>query len=289
MKVVRSVPQLREIVGEWKSRGERVGLVPTMGFLHAGHLSLIDLVRSAGCERTVVSIFVNPSQFAPGEDFERYPRDEAADVNALESRGVDLLFAPDVDQIYPRGFATRIEVGGPAGPLEGQRRPGHFSGVATVVLKLLNMVQPDMAAFGRKDAQQCAVIDRLVRDLDVPVQLLFGETIRESDGLAMSSRNSYLDPAERQRAAVLSEALRRGADLSRTSSPSAVEAAMAQEVAKQPGVELDYLRVVDPLTFETPLEDSGSWLLAGAVRVGRTRLIDNMLVERRGVHDSKRT
>lgn len=278
MKLVRTAAELRRIVGAWRDQGERVGFVPTMGYLHPGHLSLVDLVRSAGCEHVVVSIFVNPAQFSPGEDFERYPRNEAADIDVLERRGVDLLFAPAVDQIYPDGFATTVEVSGPALPLEGERRPGHFAGVATVVLKLFNLVQPDVAAFGRKDAQQCAVIERLVRDLDVPVQLLFGETIREADGLAMSSRNSYLDVEERQRALILSRALERGVKLAATASPSTVERAMAEEIASCPDVELDYLRVVDPVTFESPSADSREWLLAGAIRVGRTRLIDNMIV-----------
>ena len=250
-----------------------------MGFLHEGHLSLIRVARQHGADFVVVSIFVNPLQFGPQEDFERYPRDEARDRKLLEGEGTDLLFLPAVDEIYPPGAATTVTVSGVAEPLEGERRPGHFSGVATVVLKLFNIVQPDVAVFGRKDAQQCSVIDRVVRDLDIPVRLVFGETIREHDGLAMSSRNRYLSPDERKLAPVLHKALRAGEEAVRhgIAQPDAVEKLMHRMAS---GVDIDYLVVVDPETFHPPADFHRDLLIAGAVRIGKTRLIDNVRVPR---------
>ena len=198
----------------------------------------------------------------------------------LRSRGADLLFLPPVDELYPDGFVTRVQVPGVSVPLEGARRPGHFDGVATVVLKLFNIVQPDVVAFGRKDAQQCAVIARMARDLDVPVRLVFGETIRESDGLAMSSRNSYLTAEQREVAPVLHRALRAGetALLAGSDRVEAIESAMRAVVAATPGVQIDYLEIVDVSTFEKPEHFDRDLLLVGALLVGRTRLIDNILV-----------
>lgn len=281
MKIARTIPELREAVAAAKRQGATVGFVPTMGFLHEGHLSLVDQARAAGASFVVASIFVNPLQFGPNEDFARYPRDEARDTALLEQRNVDLLFLPSVDEMYPSGSATRVAVQGVAVPLEGERRPGHFDGVATVVLKLFNMVQPDLAVFGRKDAQQCAVIAQMVRDLDLPVRLLFSATIRESSGLAMSSRNAYLSSEERDLALALQRALRAGEQaLERGAGTEEVERAMHEELAGTPAVELDYLRLVDTKTFLPPNGRSSELLLVGAVRVGRTRLIDNILVHR---------
>jgi pantoate--beta-alanine ligase len=279
LKVVRSVAELHAELGTLR-QGRIVGFVPTMGFLHEGHLSLVDLVRSEGAGVVVVSIFVNPLQFGPNEDFDRYPRDEARDRELLETKDVDLLFLPPVTEVYPPGSATRLTTGGVALPLEGERRPGHFDGVATVVLKLFNMVQPHVAAFGRKDAQQCAVIEQMVRDLDVPVRLVFGETVREADGLARSSRNAYLNAEERERALALYSALRVGeAAVHRGNDYADVEAAMEHKLAQHEGVVLDYLRVVDPATFNRPNGVApDELLLLGAVRVGKTRLIDNIRV-----------
>jgi pantoate--beta-alanine ligase len=262
-----------------------VGFVPTMGFLHEGHLSLIDVARDAGATFIVVSIFVNPTQFAPGEDFERYPRDEARDCELLASKNVDLLFMPAVEVMYPPGAQTRVSVAGVAQPLEGERRPGHFDGVATVVLKLFNIVQPDLAVFGRKDAQQCAVIERMVRDLDVPVRLVVGETARESDGLARSSRNSYLSAEERAIAPALHRALRAGEEALThgVEDAAAIEQLMRTMAEQTAGVEIDYLAAVDPETFLTPADFRRDVLLAGAVRIGRARLIDNILVRRRDI------
>jgi len=277
MIVTHSVEETRERLPD-----AAIGLVPTMGFLHEGHLSLVDAARDAGAEFVVVSVFVNPKQFGPKEDFARYPRDEARDRELLEGRGVDLLFMPAVDEIYPSGGVTNVSVGGVARPLEGERRPGHFDGVATIVLKLFNIVQPDIAVFGRKDAQQCAVIARMVRDLDVPVRLVFAETVREHDGLAMSSRNSYLGEEERRRAPALHRALRAGQEAITHGihDVASIEQLMAKMVAETPGVAVDYLAVVDPETFLPPADFHRDVLLAGAVKIGATRLIDNLLCAR---------
>lgn len=282
MKIARSIEETREAVAAARVHGATVGFVPTMGFLHEGHLSLIRVAREAGATFLVVSIFVNPRQFGPTEDLGRYPRDEERDRSLLEGEGVDLLFLPPVEAMYPDGATTAVAVGGVSRPLEGERRPGHFDGVATVVAKLFNIVQADVAAFGRKDAQQCAVIERMVRDLDIPVRLVFGETVREPDGLALSSRNSYLSAEERARAPVLHRALRAGEEAITHGihEVAGIEKLMHRVVAEEGGVEVDYLAVVDPLTFEAPRDFHREVLLAGAVRVGKTRLIDNILVPR---------
>jgi pantoate--beta-alanine ligase len=282
MKIARTIAEVRDAVRTARMHGARVGFVPTMGFLHAGHLSLVDVVRGGGAAFTVVSIFVNPKQFGPHEDFGRYPRDEERDRELLESARVDLLFLPPVEVMYPQGAATSVSVSGVAKPLEGERRPGHFDGVATVVAKLFNIVQPDLAAFGRKDAQQCAVIEQLVRDLDLPVRLVFGETLREYDALAMSSRNSYLSREERAKAPVLHRALRAGEEAITHGihEVAGIEKLMHRVVEEEGGVEVDYLAVVDPATFEAPRDFEREVLLAGAVKIGRTRLIDNVRVPR---------
>ena len=280
MKIARTIEEVRAATAR-----RPAGLVPTMGFLHDGHLSLVDAARDNGAELIVVSIFVNPRQFGPAEDFERYPRDEGRDCALLEERGVDVLFLPPVDAMYPRGAVTIVNVGGVARPLEGARRPGHFEGVATVVLKLFNIVQPDLAVFGRKDAQQCAVIDRMVRDLAVPVRLVFAETVREHDGLAMSSRNAYLSADERRRAPALHRALRGGVEAVTHGihDMAGIEHLMRKVMEETPEVDVDYLALVDPLTFERPLDFDRDLLVAGAVRLGRTRLIDNIHIPRRAI------
>ena len=282
MQITRTIDETRSALQTARVHGATIGFVPTMGFLHDGHLSLVQVARDAGATFIAVSIFVNPLQFGPNEDFSRYPRDEERDAAMLESAGVDLLFLPPVEVMYPEGATTTISVGGVSRPLEGERRPGHFDGVATVVAKLFNIVQPDVAAFGRKDAQQCAVIERMVRDLDVPVRLVFGETLREHDGLAMSSRNAYLTSDERAKAPVLHRALRAGEEAITHGIHSVpdVEKLMHRVVTEEGGVEVDYLAVVDPLTFEAPSDFEREVLLAGAVRVGRTRLIDNVRISR---------
>lgn len=278
MRVEQSIDGVRRAVAAARQEGKQIALVPTMGYLHDGHLSLVDLAR-ARCEFVVVSIFVNPKQFGPSEDLDTYPRDEQRDRRALESRQVDLLFAPEPDTIYPKDFGTTVSVGDVAQPLEGESRPGHFDGVATVVLKLFNIVQPDLAVFGQKDAQQCAVISRLVDDLNVPVEIVIAETRREPDGVAMSSRNSYLDENEREHATLLHRALTAGRDaLERGGTPDQAESVMRDSVNGSGEVRIDYLRVVDPETFRRPVHAAGELLVVGAMYVGRTRLIDNLKV-----------
>jgi pantoate--beta-alanine ligase len=284
MRTVRTVAELRAALRPERAAGRRIGLVPTMGAFHAGHLSLIRRARAA-CDVVVVSLFVNPAQFGEGEDLAAYPRDEARDAALAEAEGVDVLFAPAADEVYPPGFATTVLVDGLADVLCGDpahRGPGHFRGVTTVVTKLLNMVQPDAAYFGQKDAQQAFVVRRLVRDLDMPVEIEVCPTVRDPDGLALSSRNAYLSPAERQRALALSRALAAaeravaGGERSR----DAVLAAARAELGAA-GVEPEYveLRSADDLS---PVERvNGSTLLAVAARVGRARLIDNTILGER--------
>ncbi len=273
MRVLTTIGEMRAARGAFPG----LGLVPTMGFLHDGHLSLVSRAK-AECGAVVVSIFVNPTQFGPNEDLALYPRDLPRDLAFLEARGVDLVFTPSPSEIYPAGFAVRIEVGAVAEPLEGASRPGHFAGVATVVAKLFNIVQPTRAYFGQKDAQQCVVIRRMARDLDLPVEIVVAPTVREADGLALSSRNAYLDPAQRAVAPVLfralSEASRRFEAGER--SAEALRAAMRGVIAGEPSVVIDYVSVADPETLHE-LEWVGAAGLASlAARIGKTRLIDNV-------------
>ena len=279
-QIAQTIDEIRRAVREARTAGRTVGFVPTMGFLHEGHLSLIRVARANGADFIVVSIFVNPLQFGPNEDFEKYPRNEKRDRELLEGEGVDVLFLPSVEAMYPPDASTKVVVSEVAEPLEGERRPGHFTGVATVVMKLFNIVTPDVAVFGRKDAQQCAVIEQMVRDLDVPVRLIFGETIREHDGLALSSRNSYLSKEQRVLAPALHLALSAGADAIRHGihDIDAIEHLMRKMAAETAGVEVDYLAVVDPLTFRAPADFHHDVLVAGAVRIGKTRLIDNICI-----------
>jgi pantoate--beta-alanine ligase len=254
-----------------------------MGYLHAGHLSLVEQARNE-CDLVVVSIFVNPTQFGPTEDLSRYPRDEVRDLQFLESAGVDWVFLPTAEEIYPPGFQTYVDVREVTTVLEGAARPGHFAGVATVVAKLFNLVQPGVAYFGQKDAQQIVVIRRMVRDLNFPVDLVVGMTIREPDGLALSSRNVYLDPAERQAALVLSRALRAAHDLwdAGERDGERLRAAMCAVLAAEPLAQPDYVSIADLDTLaelEAIAPDQGA-LASLAVRIGRgTRLIDNHILE----------
>lgn len=281
MRLARAIDEARDALTHARLAGGTIGFVPTMGFLHRGHISLIDTAREAGATFIAVSIFVNPKQFGPGEDFSRYPRDAERDRQLLEAAGTDLLFFPPVEVMYPPGAATMITAGGVALPLEGERRPGHFDGVCTVVAKLFNIIQPEIAAFGRKDAQQCAVIEQMLRDLDMPIRLVFGETVREHDGLALSSRNAYLSADERAKAPVLHRALRAGEEAITHGihDVNGVEKLM-HRVVQESGVEIDYLAVVDPATFLPPADFHRELLLAGAVKIGRTRLIDNVRITR---------
>ncbi|MDK2816559.1 MAG: pantoate--beta-alanine ligase [Moorella sp. (in: firmicutes)] len=251
-----------------------------MGYLHEGHLTLARTAREQN-DVVIMSIFVNPTQFGPGEDLERYPRDLERDQKLAAAAGVDAIFAPAVAEMYPPGYATYVQVEGLTEVLCGASRPGHFRGVATVVSKLFNIVQPDRAYFGLKDYQQAVVIKRLVRDLNFPVDIITVPTVRESDGLALSSRNKYLSPEERQSALSLYRALNIGADLIRSGERRAavVREAMAQEILSRPGTRIDYVAVNDAETLEPLDEIKGRVLLALAVWVGNTRLIDNLTLE----------
>ena|SRR5579883_1550196 len=279
MKILSTVSSMRAACKEYLLRGQTLGFVPTMGALHAGHLSLVRAAKRE-CNRVAASIFVNPTQFGPTEDLSRYPRPFERDAKMLEEEGVDLLFHPQVEEIYPGGATTFVEVGELGGRLDGKSRPGHFRGVATVLAKLFHIVQPTVAFFGLKDAAQCAVIRRMVKDLHFDVRLCFGETVREPDGLAMSSRNTYLSPEERKQALVLYRALKAVMELWRKGvKESALLAQAAREVlASESAVKLDYFEIVDPATLEPKGEAQGETLVAVAAYVGTTRLIDNVLL-----------
>lgn len=276
IRTVHTVAALRAQVSQWRAAGERIALVPTMGALHAGHVALMDAARETA-DRIIVSIFVNPTQFAPTEDLSRYPRTLEADLEKADGAGVELAFVPDVAQMYPKGFCTTISLGGPALGLETTFRPTHFAGVATVVTKLLIQAMPDVALFGEKDYQQLQVISRLARDLDLPVQVVGVPTVREADGLALSSRNVYLSAAERAAAPALYRALMAAAfRIGREATTAdAMEEARAAIVAA--GFELDYVEARHAETL-APIASSmeGPVRLLVAARIGSTRLIDNV-------------
>src|SRR5580704_16362935 len=277
LSTVRTVADLRAAVRGWREAGLRVALVPTMGFLHQGHLSLVRLGH-ARADRVVASLFVNPTQFAPSEDFEAYPRDEVRDAALLASAGCDLLYAPTVDEMYPTGFATTVSVAGVSAPMDGLARPTHFAGVATIVAKLLTQCQPDLAIFGEKDFQQLMVIKRLARDLDLPVEIVGAPTVREPDGLALSSRNSYLTPDERGIAPQLNAALRSaGEALSAGASVAEVEADGLAALAAAGFAKVDYFEVrgTDDLARLGPGPIDVPARVFVAARLGKARLIDN--------------
>ncbi len=282
MEVLTTIRELKAARAALES-GRTLGFVPTMGYLHAGHISLVDMARGE-CDLVAVSIFVNPTQFGPDEDFSRYPRDTERDLAMLREAGVGWVFMPGVEEIYPPGFSTYVQVREVTRRLEGEMRPGHFEGVATVVAKLFNLVQPHRAYFGQKDAQQVVVIKKMVRDLNFPLEIRVGETLREPDGLAMSSRNVYLNPQERQAALVLYRALTAARDLWRQGERrgSALRDAMSRTLAAEPLARPDYVSVADPTTLEE-LDDTGEAqeaLASLAVRIGSTRLIDNTVLKR---------
>ena len=278
--VLRKKSALRAALVDSRREGRTIGLVPTMGCLHEGHLSLLRAAH-AECDVVVMSLFVNPTQFGPGEDLERYPRDEERDVELAAEAGADLVYAPSVAEAYPEGFSTAVEVAGLTEVLCGdaaRRGPGHFRGVTTVVAKLFNTVQPDVAYFGQKDAQQVAVIRRMVRDLDMPLRIEALPTVREADGLAMSSRNAYLDPDARERAAALSRALRAVEAKAREGSLAAALEAGRRELDAA-GVEPEYFEARDAESLQPAAElNGGPVLIAVAAQVGGARLIDNVTV-----------
>jgi len=278
MKTLHTVEQLRAALMPVRRAGLTIGLVPTMGALHEGHLSLIERAREQ-CDRVVVSLFVNPAQFNEGTDLERYPREEERDARLAARAGADLLFAPSVEEVYPPGFATSVEVLGVSECLEGAARgAGHFRGVCTVVTKLLCMVLPDAAYFGQKDAQQVVVIRRLVRDLNLPVRVEVCPTVREPDGLAMSSRNAHLNADERAQALSLYRALSATAEHAAAGERSAEALLEAARAAIVP-VEPEYLALVDPDTLEPVTQLDGPAVLAVAAHIGDTRLIDNLILD----------
>jgi pantoate--beta-alanine ligase len=281
VRLVRAKDELRVALAEARRAGGSIGLVPTMGFLHDGHLSLLRAAR-AECDVVVMTLFVNPAQFGPGEDLDRYPRDEERDLRLAGGAGVDLVFAPSVEEVYPEGFSAQVEVGGSlTAVLDGdpdRRGPEHFRGVTTVVAKLFNVVQPDVAWFGQKDAQQATVIRHMVRDLDFPVRIEVLPTVREPDGLAMSSRNAYLDPEDRRRAVALSRALATAEERARSESLGAGLEAARRELDAA-GIEPEYLEARDADELNPVAELNGRpVLIAVAARVGRARLIDNVLI-----------
>ncbi|HYN14216.1 MAG TPA: pantoate--beta-alanine ligase [Terriglobales bacterium] len=279
MEICRTIAEMRAACRAARQDGRRLGFVPTMGALHAGHISLVRAARRQ-CDAVAVSIFVNPTQFGPREDFSKYPRTLERDRELLEAEGVAILFAPATEEMYPAGSTTFVTVEGLSEKLCGRSRPGHFRGVATVVSKLFNLVEPDLAFFGQKDSAQAVIIRRMVRDLDLDVEIVVCPIVREPDGLALSSRNAYLDPRQRKQATVLHRALMRVQMLAdRGESDSARLIAAALEVFREePEVRLDYFEIVDTETLDPVADTSQGALVAVAAFVGTTRLIDNIVL-----------
>src|SRR5688500_15360976 len=279
MKIVARIDDVRAAVGQARRAGRRIGFVPTMGALHAGHLALVERARAGGAF-VVMSIFVNPLQFGPGEDFTRYPRDAEGDSARAREAGTDLLFMPTAADMYEQGPAAVVTPRVAADLWEGRVRPGHFEGVLTVVAKLFNIVQPDVAVFGQKDIQQATLVRAMVRDLDMPLEIVVAPTVREADGLAMSSRNSYLDAAARERARALTGALRavQAAHASGERSAVTLEEIARAHLAERGVEDVDYIAVADPNTLEPLTQADAGAIVALAARVGRTRLIDNVIL-----------
>jgi pantoate--beta-alanine ligase len=279
MKICSTIRDMRDASRAARRTGARLGLVPTMGALHEGHLSLIRAAKSS-CPVVAASIFVNPTQFGPNEDLARYPRPFERDRELLENEGVDLLFAPSVDEMYPSGAVTWVTVEELSGKLDGRTRPGHFRGVTTIVAKLFHAVEPDAAFFGQKDAAQAAIIRRMARDLNFPVEITVCPIVREPDGLAMSSRNAYLDPQQRRQALVLQRSLMRVKQRADAGEYDALRlVAAAKEIfAGEPAVRLDYFEIVDPDSLDPVNDVAKGALVAVAAFVGTTRLIDNILL-----------
>ena len=279
MKIITDIPEMQSLADALRKEGKTIGLVPTMGFLHEGHVSLMRAARAA-CDVVIVSIFVNPTQFGQGEDFDRYPRDEEGDGRKCDAAGVDILFMPTASGMYPEKPNVFVMVEGISDVLEGAVRPGHFRGVATVVAKLLHIVKPHRAYFGRKDYQQCAVIRRMVSGLNLDTAIETLPTVREPDGLAMSSRNSYLNPDERRAAAAIYRALSAAEQLARTGTrePELLKNKIRTVLREEPGIIIDYIEIADHETLAPLASPKSTMVLLVAVRLGRTRLIDNLLL-----------
>lgn len=278
MKIVETVKEVREQVKEWKKQGLSVGFVPTMGYLHEGHKSLMDAARK-GNDKVVVSIFVNPMQFGPTEDLATYPRDLDHDAALCESAGVDLIFHPEAEEMYEKDFCSFVDMTGLTEGLCGKTRPIHFRGVCTVVNKLFNIVTPDHAYFGQKDGQQLAVIKRMVRDLNMDIEIVGCPIVREEDGLAKSSRNTYLSSEERKAALILSKTVALGKELAKTEKDAnKVVEAMKKNIETEPLAKIDYVEAVDALSMAPVEKLEGTCMLAMAVYIGKTRLIDNTLI-----------
>jgi pantoate--beta-alanine ligase len=279
MDIVRRVHAMKDLVRRARAEGRRVGFVPTMGYLHQGHAALIRRIKQEG-DVTVVSVFVNPTQFGPSEDFGRYPRDLARDSDLCIANGVDYLFTPEADEIYAPGASTFVEVAGLSSRLEGASRPGHFRGVTTVVLKLLEIVRPHVAAFGQKDAQQAIIIQRMVRDLLLDAEILVLPTVRDDDGVALSSRNVYLSAEERRAAGAIPEALRAAEEAIAAGErdPARIAAAARARLEAENLLRIDYVELVDTNLLQPVARVEGEMLLAVAVFAGRTRLIDNTII-----------
>ncbi|HIX68653.1 MAG TPA: pantoate--beta-alanine ligase [Candidatus Anaerostipes excrementavium] len=278
MKIVETIEEVRKQVKEWKKQGLTVGLVPTMGYLHEGHQSLMEAARKEN-DKVVVSIFVNPMQFGPTEDLAEYPRDLDHDAKLCEKVGVDLIFHPEPEEMYQPDFCSFVDMTGLTEGLCGKTRPIHFRGVCTVVNKLFNIVQPDKAYFGQKDGQQLAVIRRMVRDLNMDIQIVGCPIIREEDGLAKSSRNTYLSAEERKAALILSKTIAFGKELAKTEKDAKkVIAAMKEKIETEPLAKIDYVEAVDAISMQPAETLEGECMLAMAVYIGKTRLIDNTLI-----------
>lgn len=280
MKIIHSIHEARNIINMWQARGERVGLVPTMGFLHEGHLSLMRQARKEN-DRVITSIFVNPMQFGPQEDFATYPRDFEADAEACASIPVDMIFSPTPEEMYPQGFCSHIDMHTVTEELCGKSRPTHFRGVCTVVAKLFNIIHPQRAYFGQKDAQQVAVVTRMVRDLNMDIEVVACPTVREEDGLAKSSRNAYLTEQERQAALIVSRAVFEGKRMVREqkiTEARTIKDAMSRIVEQEPLAQIDYIEVVDASSMKKIETITGPTLVALAVFFGKTRLIDNFVI-----------
>ncbi|HOV26775.1 MAG TPA: pantoate--beta-alanine ligase [Pseudobacteroides sp.] len=280
MRVIEKIKDLKAIIRSQKSSGKTIGLVPTMGYLHDGHLSLVKASRDEN-DFTIMSIFVNPTQFGPNEDFDSYPRDMERDTKLAEAAGVDVIFAPSKDEMYPDGYKTYVEVEDITNVLCGKSRPGHFRGVTTVVAKLFNIVEPDKAYFGQKDAQQVIVLRKMVKDLNMNLEIVTCPIVRESDGLAMSSRNTYLSPEERSGALVLSQSLFEAEKIIKDGERDAAKIIgyIKNRISQVEIAEIDYVEITDIDDLKSVEHIAGKVLIALAVRFGRTRLIDNVIVE----------